>query len=68
MTRQREVWLCNAQHIKNVPGRKTDLSDQRTLGAFFDPLGKEIQAGLDERTAFLILSLRGFKRLLPGRF
>jgi transposase len=22
-----EVWLCNAQHIKNVPGRKTDLRD-----------------------------------------
>ena len=22
-----EVWLCNARHIKNVPGRKTDLKD-----------------------------------------
>ena len=22
-----EVWLCNAQHIKNVPDRKSDLSD-----------------------------------------
>jgi transposase len=22
-----EVWLCNAQHIKNVPGRKTDVAD-----------------------------------------
>lgn len=22
-----EVWLCNAQHIKNVPGRKTDVKD-----------------------------------------
>ena len=20
-----ELWLCNAQHVKNVPGRKTDL-------------------------------------------
>lgn len=20
-----EVWLCNAQHVKNVPGRKTDI-------------------------------------------
>ncbi|MEX6431260.1 IS110 family transposase, partial [Ferrimicrobium acidiphilum] len=22
-----QLWLCNAQHVKNVPGRKTDLSD-----------------------------------------
>ena len=22
-----EVWLCNAHHVKNVPGRKTDMSD-----------------------------------------
>lgn len=22
-----ELWLCNAQHVKNVPGRKSDLSD-----------------------------------------
>jgi transposase len=22
-----DVWLCNAQHIKNVPGRKTDVGD-----------------------------------------
>ena len=22
-----ELWLCNAQHVKNVPRRKTDLSD-----------------------------------------
>jgi transposase len=21
------VWLCNAYHVKNVPGRKTDMSD-----------------------------------------
>lgn len=21
------VWLCNAHHVKNVPGRKTDMSD-----------------------------------------
>jgi len=20
-----ELWLCNAQHVKNVPGRKSDL-------------------------------------------
>lgn len=26
-----EVWLCNAQHIKNVPGRKSDLSDAEWL-------------------------------------
>jgi transposase len=22
-----EVWLLNAQHLKNVPGRKTDVAD-----------------------------------------
>jgi transposase len=26
-----EVWLCNAHHVKNVPGRKTDLSDAEWL-------------------------------------
>jgi len=26
-----QVWLCNAQHVKNVPGRKTDLSDAEWL-------------------------------------
>lgn len=26
-----EVWLVNAQHVKNVPGRKTDLSDAEWL-------------------------------------
>lgn len=25
------VWLCNAHHVKNVPGRKTDLSDAEWL-------------------------------------
>ena len=26
-----DLWLCNAQHVKNVPGRKTDLSDAEWL-------------------------------------
>jgi transposase len=26
-----EVWLCNAYHVKNVPGRKTDMSDAEWL-------------------------------------
>jgi transposase len=26
-----ELWLCNAHHVKNVPGRKTDLSDAEWL-------------------------------------
>jgi len=26
-----EVWLCNAHHVKNVPGRKTDMSDSEWL-------------------------------------
>jgi transposase len=26
-----EVWLCNAHHVKNVPGRKTDLADAEWL-------------------------------------
>jgi transposase len=25
------LWLCNAQHVKKVPGRKTDLSDAEWL-------------------------------------
>jgi transposase len=28
-----ELWLCNAQHVKNVPGRKTDLTDAEWLTA-----------------------------------
>jgi transposase len=26
-----EVWLCNPHHVKNVPGRKTDMSDAEWL-------------------------------------
>jgi transposase len=26
-----EAWLCNAHHVKNVPGRKTDMSDAEWL-------------------------------------
>jgi len=26
-----ELWLCNANHVKNVPGRKSDLSDAEWL-------------------------------------
>lgn len=26
-----EVWVCNAQHVKNVPGRKTDMNDAEWL-------------------------------------
>jgi transposase len=26
-----ELWLCNTQHVKNVPGRKTDLNDAEWL-------------------------------------
>ena len=26
-----ELWLCNAVHVRNVPGRKTDLSDAEWL-------------------------------------
>ena len=25
------VWLCNAHHVRNVPGRKTDMSDAEWL-------------------------------------
>ncbi len=27
----REVWVVNAQHVKNVPGRKTDMADAEWL-------------------------------------
>ncbi len=26
-----QLWLCNAHHVKNVPGRKTDMSDAEWL-------------------------------------
>jgi len=26
-----KLWLCNAQHVKNVPGRKSDVSDAEWL-------------------------------------
>jgi transposase len=26
-----ELWLCNPQHVKNVPGRKTDMADAEWL-------------------------------------
>jgi transposase len=26
-----ELWLCNAQHVKNVPGRKSDVADAAWL-------------------------------------
>ena len=26
-----KVWVCNAQHVKNVPGRKTDVKDAQWL-------------------------------------
>lgn len=26
-----ELWLCNAHHVQNVPGRKTDMSDAEWL-------------------------------------
>lgn len=26
-----ELWLCNASHVRNVPGRKTDVSDAQWL-------------------------------------
>jgi transposase len=26
-----ELWVCNAHHVKNVPGRKTDISDAMWL-------------------------------------
>ena len=30
-SRLEQVWLCNAHHVKNVPGRKTDMSDAQWL-------------------------------------
>jgi len=31
LERRFAVWLCNARHVKKVPGRKTDLSDSEWL-------------------------------------
>ena len=33
---QLEVWLVNAQHVKKVPGRKTDVSDAEWLAAVME--------------------------------
>jgi transposase len=33
---QVEVWLVNAQHVKKVPGRKTDVSDAEWLAAVME--------------------------------
>jgi hypothetical protein len=36
-----ELWLCNAHHVKNVPGRKTDpLTDH--LGVFSELAGQVV--------------------------
>ena len=36
-----ELWLCNAHHVKNVPGRKTDpLTDH--LGVFSEVAGRVV--------------------------
>lgn len=32
-----ELWLCNAHHVKNVPGRKTDMSDAEWLADVVAP-------------------------------
>jgi transposase len=50
-----EVWLYNAHHVKNVPGRKTDMSDAEWLAdvvahgmvrpSFVPPLGLPPEAG-----------------------
>ncbi len=48
-----ELWLCNAHHVKNVPGRKTDpLTDH--LGVFSQLAGRVVRgvatvAGHDRR-------------------
>ncbi len=33
---QFEVWLVNAQHVKRVPGRKTDVSDAEWLASVME--------------------------------
>src|SRR5439155_21091740 len=40
---QFEVWLVNAQHVKRVPGRKTDVKD---AGALWAGLAELLEFGL----------------------
>ncbi|WP_440137246.1 IS110 family transposase, partial [Ferrimicrobium acidiphilum] len=44
-----ELWLCNAQHVKNVPGRKTDLSDAQMVGRCCEPRDGETFNGASTR-------------------
>src|SRR5579863_2837207 len=47
-----EVYLVNARHTKNLPGRKSDVQEQRRFG-FFAPTGdNEQNTYLEQRLAF----------------
>ena len=47
-----ELWLCNAQHVKNVPGRKTDLSDAQVVSRCCKPSDGEAFNGTSTRDSY----------------
>ena len=54
------VWLVNARHVKNVPGRKTDVSDSQWLA-------KLLQAGLLEPSFIPDRAIRDLRDLTRQR-
>ena len=55
-----EVWLCNARHIKNVPGRKTDVKD-------CDWIAQLMQCGLLKRSFIPLRPVRDLRDLTRTR-
>jgi hypothetical protein len=52
-----EVYLANAQHVKNVPGGKTDVSDRQWL-QYFHSVGR-LRASFRLLASFVIFALSG---------
>ena len=75
-----QVILVNARHMRNVPGRKTDMADSRWIagllrhgllrGAFIPPKAAATMARLDENEEELPTGSRGFQapcsQAVPG--
>ena len=55
-----EIWLVNARHVKNVPGRKTDMGDSQWLA-------KLMQAGLLEPSFIPDRDIRNLRDLTRQR-
>jgi hypothetical protein len=64
-----QVWLLNAQHLKNVPGRKTDLLTELPRGfwAVYVPFGTPWYGCFVRRLAERPANLKFFLRALAER-